>query len=156
MTTRVTIRATDAPTQVKQGGLLAAMTGPYTHVAGGESSVEFETDDIEIGDAATSARWVEDLASVAAATFRQATTGEIVSTLTDEVPFPEAGDLHPFPEEEPTPTPQADAPKKGHKKRVDRAYELVQSVLNSSSLDDASPVTTIRIIQALTNEGLIR
>jgi len=45
---------------------------------------------------------------------------------------------------------------KGHGKRVERARELIQSVLHTASLDDPEPITTHRILDALENEGLIR
>jgi len=156
-TIRISVTGERRPT----GGLVGALTGGTE--PGSEAVIEVDLREATGGD-------ISSAIPIVAEAYRLAHFGERSSEAIIEVPFPEAGDDHPFPDGLPHIEPgtgrvtypdpdgesQPGTPKKGHKKRVDRAYELVQSVLNSSSPDDASPVVTIRIIQALTGEGLIR
>lgn len=94
MTTSIRIRR-EAPHEAReQGGLIAAFVGKTQYVPAGSIEIEIQTDDVEFGDGRTSVGWVEDVAGVAAAAFRHADTGEMVSPA---IPFPEAGDSHPFP-----------------------------------------------------------
>lgn len=162
-----TIRISASGERRPTGGLVGALVGGSD--PGTETVIEVDLREASGVDVTTSI-------SLVAEAYRLAHFGERSSEAIIEVPFPEAGDDHPFPEsvtpEESQPGTLTDTEREADKnaaearkairketkrraKRQDRARELIQSVLDSTSLDDPSPITTNRIHQALVREGLI-
>jgi len=93
MTISIRISRSEPPVERPVGGLVGAFVGGTQYIQQGSTDVEITADEAAFETAGELAGWVEEVAPVAASTFRHAALGEIVALFTDEAAGPNVADL---------------------------------------------------------------